>query len=206
MLNVRATASERRRALPGDNFLINAAGTVMHAVTIATPPAVLWPWLVQMGAGRAGWYSYDWIDNDGEPSAERIVAELQRLCVGDIMPSLPGATDSFVVAAITPDRDLVLTVAAADGSVLASWEFFLEAVEARSTRLMVRGRVGALWPGGSGEMLSSEPRLIEGIYWLLARIPRCLMIPAAIFGHGLMQTRQLQSIKRRAERAEVLPA
>ncbi len=173
----------------------------MHAVTIAAPPAALWPWLVQMGSGRAGWYSYDWIDNDGEASADRIVAELQHLCVGDIMPSLKGATDSFVVAAISTDRDLVLTVPAADGSTLASWEFCLEPIEIRSTRLLVRGRIGARWPGGKGEKLPSEPRLIERIYWLLARIPRWLMIPAAVFGHGLMQARQLRQIKRRAEGA-----
>ena len=171
----------------------------MHAVTIAAPPAVLWPWLLQMGSGRAGWYSYDWIDNDGEPSAEDIVAELQQLRVGDIMPSLPGATDSFFVASITPARDLVLTVPTPDGGALVSWEFFLEPIEIRSTRLLVRGRIGALWPGGKGEKLPPEPRLIERVYWLLARIPRWLMIPAAMFGHGVMQARQLRGITRRAE-------
>ena len=58
---------------------------------IAAPPERVWPWRVQMGAGRAGWYSYDRIDNGGRPSADRIVPELQRLAVGDVMPAVPGA-------------------------------------------------------------------------------------------------------------------
>ena len=88
---VEATAAERRRALSGDGFICNAAGAVMHAMTIAAPPDSVWRWLVQMGAGRAGWYSYDWIDNGGRPSATKIVPELQHLAVGDIMPALAGS-------------------------------------------------------------------------------------------------------------------
>jgi hypothetical protein len=60
----------------------------MHAVTIAAPPEAVWPWLVQMGSGQTGWYSDDWVDNDGRLSATNIVPELQHLAVGDIMPSL----------------------------------------------------------------------------------------------------------------------
>ena len=145
-MTTRSTSDERRLVLPGDSFVHDAAGVVMHAVTIAAPPETVWPWLVQMGAGRAGWYSYDWVDNDGRPSITKIIPALQHLIVGDIMPSLPGATDSFVVAAITPARDLVLTLTAENGSNLVSWEFFLQPIETHSTRLMVRGRVGALWP------------------------------------------------------------
>src|SRR5436309_3797687 len=67
--SVRATPNERRQPLPGDALIPDAAATVMHAITISTTPERIWPWLVQMGAGRAGWYSYDWVDNDGHPSA-----------------------------------------------------------------------------------------------------------------------------------------
>src|ERR1700737_849457 len=73
---VEGTAAERRRALSGDVFVCTAAGAVMHAMTIAAPPDSVWRWLVQMGAGRAGWYSYDWIDNDGRPRATKIVPQL----------------------------------------------------------------------------------------------------------------------------------
>jgi uncharacterized protein len=198
----RPTKSERKRSLPGDCVVGDSAGQVMHAVTIEAPPESVWPWLVQMGGGRAGWYSYDWIDNDGEPSATAIVPSLQHLAVGDIMPSLPGASDSFVVAAIDPFRSLILTASSTDGSALASWEFFLEPVEKHQTRLMVRGRVAARWPGDVSSKPLSVSRPIEVVYWLLAHMPRWLMTPVAMLGHGAMQVHQLQGIKRRAEGAE----
>jgi len=72
-VNVRATPQERQRALPGDTLILDAAATVMHAITIAATQERVWPWLVQMGSGRAGWYSYDWVDNDGRPSATEII-------------------------------------------------------------------------------------------------------------------------------------
>ena len=121
-MSYRATADELRRVLPGDSVVADAAAGVMHAVTIAAPPESIWPWLGQMGSGRGGWYSYDWVDNDGRPSATQIFPKHQHLAVADIMPSLPVATDQFVVAAIEPFRDLVLTVRAADGNILVSWQ------------------------------------------------------------------------------------
>ena len=73
-------------------------------------PERVWPWLAQMGAGRAGWYAYDRVDNGGAPSAPRLMPECQDVAPGDILPAVPGATDVFVVAAVDPPRDLVLTV------------------------------------------------------------------------------------------------
>ena len=143
MVSVRATAEERQRALPGDTLIPDAETMVMHAVTIATPVERVWPWLVQMGAGRAGWYSHDWVDNGGRPSALTIVPELQHLAPGDVMPSLPGARDAFVVAVVEAGRDLVLTVPAAGGGLLVSWEFFLEPRARGTTRLLVRGRLSS---------------------------------------------------------------
>ncbi len=199
LVNVRATAQERQRALPGDTLLPDAATVVMHAVTIAAPVDRVWPWLVQMGAGRAGWYSYDWVDNGRRPSAVTILPELQHLTAGNVMPSLPGAKDSFVVAVVEAERDLVLTVPAASGGLLVSWEFFLEPLTRWTTRLLVRGRLSSNWPSGGPEPTSFSPRLIERVYALLAGAPRWLVAPAAKFGHGVMQARQLRGIKQRAE-------
>jgi hypothetical protein len=84
-----ATDEEVRRAMPGDDLIPDAAST-SRAITIAAPPEQVWPWLAQLGYGRAGWYSYDWIDNDAQPSADRILPELQQLQVGDQILMLPG--------------------------------------------------------------------------------------------------------------------
>lgn len=72
-----------RRALPGDDDVRHAAWEATRAIAIGAPAAAVWPWLVQLGFGRGGFYSYDRLDNAGRPSARAIVPELQRLQVGD---------------------------------------------------------------------------------------------------------------------------
>ena len=84
-----ATDEEVAAALPGDEIIPDAAGSTTRAISIAAAPEDVWPWLVQLGYGRGGWYSYDWIDNDGRPSADRVLPELQRLRVGDQILMLP---------------------------------------------------------------------------------------------------------------------
>ena len=59
------------RTLPGDELVPFPRKIVTHSITINAPTEDVWPWLVQLGAGRAGWYSYDRIDNGGKPSARR---------------------------------------------------------------------------------------------------------------------------------------
>ena len=76
-------------------------------MSIRAPASAVWPWLVQMGWRRAGWYSYDRIDNDRIPSADRIMPELQELRPGDFVPEGPGA--GWVVTTVEPGRLLVLT-------------------------------------------------------------------------------------------------
>jgi hypothetical protein len=134
--------------------------------------------VVQMGSGRAGWYSYDWVDNDGHPTATEIIPKLQHLAPGDVMPSLPGVKDSFIVATAEPARDLILTVPAASGGLLVTWEFFLEPLAERQTRVLVRGVLARNGPAGGAGKPTASPRPIERVYVLLARIPRWLMIVA----------------------------
>jgi hypothetical protein len=114
-----------------------------HAITIDGPPAAVWPWLVQMGAGsRAGWYSYDVLDNGRRPSANRLVPDLQHITVGTVCPALPGVTEGFIVLAFEPQRSLVLGWPNPDGSPMVTWAFVLEPRPGRRTRLIVRGRAG----------------------------------------------------------------
>ena len=73
-----ATDDEVSREMPGDE-LIPGAASATRAITIEATPDAIWPWLVQLGYGKAGWYSYDWIDNDFRPSANRILPQYQSL-------------------------------------------------------------------------------------------------------------------------------
>jgi hypothetical protein len=130
-----ATDEEVWAAMPGDE-VVPAAASTTRAITIAAAPEEVWPWLVQLGYGRAGWYSYDWIDNDGRASADRVVPELQDLRVGDQILMGPGMGPA--VRALEPNRYLV-----AGDREGGSWCLALRPV-AGGTRLVSRWRVR--WP------------------------------------------------------------
>jgi hypothetical protein len=70
-----ATDAEVGRSMPGDVDVPRPTFNATRAVTVAARPDQIWPWLIQIGVGRAGWYSYDWLDNLGRHSAERIRAD-----------------------------------------------------------------------------------------------------------------------------------
>jgi hypothetical protein len=91
LLRWGATAGEVARPMPGDGILGADAPCTTRAITIGVPAHYAWPWLAQLGYGRAGWYSYDWLDNDGQPSARRIHAEWQQLRPGDQILMMPGS-------------------------------------------------------------------------------------------------------------------
>jgi hypothetical protein len=74
-----ATEDEARRPMPGDDILGPGAGSTTRAVTIGAPAGQVWPWLAQLGYGKAGWYSHDWLDNDGQPCAGQIQPRWQQL-------------------------------------------------------------------------------------------------------------------------------
>ena len=96
---------EADRVLPGDELVPEPVAIETRGITIDAPPSAVWPWLVQMGYGRAGWYSYDQLDQRGA-SAQEIVPEWQTLAVGDILPTHPGG--GFEVAILEPKRALVV--------------------------------------------------------------------------------------------------
>jgi hypothetical protein len=196
-----ASREEKHRAMPADALVASALAAVTHAITINAPPQRAWPWLAQMGTGRAGWYSYDWIDNGGHPSANSIRPEYEQVAPGDVMPAIPGATDAFCVNTVRPPHDLVLTVPDTSGGNQVSWEFLLELLDDKRTRLIVRGRISPRWPEPTQDRSASAHGLIfiERIHGILALTPRPLILAAAGFGHYIMQVRMLRGIKRRAE-------
>jgi len=194
-----ATEAELGRVLPGDDLVPTVKAGYTQAITINAPPERVWPWLVQIGYGRAGWYTYDWVYKflgganfyEGDRSADRIIPELQDLKVGDAIRIFEQGP--FEVMALEPDRLLVLLARVdwdtADTFELSeampanylnnSWVYVLEKADQDSTRLIVRWR-GDYSPG-LGSALS-------------------LGIPTEV-GALIMQPKMLKGIKARAEAA-----
>ena len=108
-----STPDERVMRLPGDDIITDAKVQTDHAVTIEAPPSSVWPWLVQMGWGRGGWYTARWVDRllfpANGPSADRIIPELQDIEVGKFIPDGPPETKCGLhVVELDPERTLVL--------------------------------------------------------------------------------------------------
>jgi hypothetical protein len=143
------------RPLPGDDLVPDPDMRHTRGITIAAPPNAVWPWLLQLGQGRGGLYSYDWLENLAGcdiHSVDSIVPDLQSLALGDIVSLRKGDMPAFLVSAIDPGRSLVLVArdpstgapahAAPDVpmAVDESWAFVLEPDGEGATRLLVRGR------------------------------------------------------------------
>ena len=182
--SVRADHSERTHWLPGDELIPEPLETLTHGITISRAPQAVWPWLIQMGAGsRAGWYSYDMLDNGRHPSAMRLVPELQDITIGTVFPALPGVTDGFTVLAFDPCRSLVLGWPDPHGKPLVTWAFVLVNRASHATRLIVRAR------GGQAYRFHGLPS------WVSKPIIRLV--------HFVMQRKQLLGIARRVESSNV---
>jgi hypothetical protein len=185
--NWGVVADEPVRTLPGDELIPDASEQSTSAITIHAPPAAVWPWLAQMGCTRAGWYSYDLLDNGGRPSADKIIPALQSIKENDLLLSTPDGEIGFTVLRMEPPHFLVLgrPIYADSGlpvevpgvTTNVTWTFLLEPVGDGFTRLIVRTRA------------QSQPtRWMEwtvGSFWTLA--------------HFIMQRRQLFGIKERVE-------
>ena len=198
-LNWSVTEGESRRPLPYDHFVPHPVAQITHAITIHAPAAEVWRWLVQMGQGRGGMYSYDWLENLADldmHSAEEVVPELQDLKVGDLVrlaPERMGSEAGLRVAAMEPRRVLTLHQPADPGTGRPrdrddpdlgryygwNWAFVLEELDPDNTRLIVRSRV------------DGRPRFpVKAFYTLLLEFP-----------HFVMERRMLKGIKARSERA-----
>jgi hypothetical protein len=141
-----ATTAEVHEALPGDELVAEPQIATTRAITIHAPVAAVWPWVVQVGYHRGGWYTNARLDkliwHINNPSADRILPEFQHLDVGDTVPDGPEGTARFTVAAVTPGRMLALYDP--DSTHLPdtrfSWVFVLREVDGESTRLILRTR------------------------------------------------------------------
>lgn len=135
-----ATPAEARQPMAGDDLVRRPFMNATRAITIAAPPERVWPWLLQIGSGRAGWYSYDGIDNGGVPSSETVIPALQHLAVGDQIPMVPGKPIGPWVREIDEGRGMLWWDRA--GGFTWSWQLLPTAA---GTRLVTRVRATFPW-------------------------------------------------------------
>lgn len=140
-----ATAAEADGGLPGDDFLSMADLQSTRAITIEAPADAVWPWLAQMGQGRGGLYSYDFLENLAGldiHSADRIHPEWQDIEVGDRFHLAPAASADLEVGSVDQGNALVLRVppGSPPGPFDFSWAFVLQPQSGGTTRLLVRER------------------------------------------------------------------
>ena len=168
-----ATREEVRSTMPGDEYFPRAQFQATRAISIDARPCDVYPWLLQVGFGRAGFYSYDLLDSLGRPSAARIVPDLQVVGVGDWVPMSPNVSDTtaFKVRSLEPFDRLLWH------KPDSTWSWRLDQTGS-GTRLVTRVRVVYDWKRPLTALFSIF--LIE-------------------FGDFAMMRRMLKGIRRRAE-------
>jgi hypothetical protein len=173
-----ARGDEVAAELPGDELLPDASLVTTRAITIHAPPEVVWPWLAQMGSGRGGAYTYDWIENLAGlnmHSAREILPEYQGIKVGDELP-LGSRGPVMRIEVLDPSRALAFR----DADQKWLWSFTL-LPEGGFTRLVSRNRIATEAMGPAGKLLYS-----------------LLMEPGSL----VMERKMLLGIRQRAERAQ----
>jgi hypothetical protein len=186
-------SDEATRMLPGDSLIDHPEVNMTHGIFIEAPPEAIWPWILQMGCLRAGWYSYDWLDNAGVSSSNRIVPEWQNIHEGDFINWTPQNDQDCCVVSIDPYKSFVLGACfdhdrnealAPNIDPLPSnysrttWQFVLEPQTNGITRLIVRARAD----------YDFKKQIILQL--------RTLVMKSA---HSFMERKQLQNLKSRAE-------
>jgi hypothetical protein len=160
--------------MPGDGIVANPTFNATRAITIEAAPEEIWPWIVQMGLGRAGWYSYDWVDNLGRPSAREVLPDYQLPQPGDLVPVSPNGKQGLRVKSLERHRSLLWW----DGKDQTTWAWGLYPQPDGATRLVTRIRMRYNW-----------------------RSPQILLLLAIDMGDIVMIRKCLRGIKERAEAA-----
>ena len=176
--NWGARPAEVDRSLPGDELLAAPAAVSTRAIFIDAPPEKVWPWLVQMGQDRGGFYSYDGLERLfglDVHNADSIVPDWQTLAVGDVVRLAPEATSpdaAFVVRELDPPDHLLLVAGEPEQGKGATWVLQLDRTAGGGTHLIARTRLdfgipGPLaWPVTKGMSLAHfvmERRQLIGI-------------------------------------------
>jgi hypothetical protein len=132
-----ATDAEIKKSMPGDDIVREPSFNATRAVTIHAPAENIYPWIVQMGVTRAGWYSYDLLDNLGRPSAETILTEHQTRQVGDVVPMSPDGKQGMRVKDFRKDHWMLWW----DNKGDSSWVWEIQPDGEIHSRLVTRVRV-----------------------------------------------------------------
>jgi len=172
-LTYGSTAQERETSLPGDDIVTDPKVVTNHAIDIDAPADCVWPWLMQMGWHRGGWYTARWVDRllfpANWPSANRVIADLQDIHVGFFIPDGPPETEcGLIVEGLEPERALVLHSTSHlpaswrkrhKAALDWSWVFVLVPLDdARRTRFIFRSRwITAPWWFTLGGWLTIVP-------------------------------------------------
>ena len=195
-----ASKDEVAMKLPGDELLPDASLVTTRAITIAAPPDAVWPWLMQMGSGRGGAYSYDWIENLlglDMHSADQILPEFQDLKAGDEIPMGRGRP-AMRVQILDPERTLAVRTIDQDWV----WIFALSPANGIPGDIVPEDELPADGARGGGTAANDCTRLISRNRIVTARLTpearlfyRLVMEPGSL----IMERKMLLGIKERAE-------
>lgn len=172
-----STAEERSRSWPGDDLVAPPTTSQTMAVSIAAPPTEVWRWLVQIGHGRGGMYSYERLENLfglDIHNAEGLCEDWQHLEPGDrvvvVPPGRLGMPDgySFPVAQVDPPHHLVLRQAPPEHPWNATWTFVIEPDGHGGSRLVSRSRAQRQ-TGAAGRAASMAALVMEPVIVLMTR-------------------------------------
>jgi hypothetical protein len=182
MLHWGSTAEERSRLVPGDDLAPDAGYVTTRAVTIRASSEAVWPWLIQMGQDRAGFYTHNWVERllrSGIPDMSVIHPEWQHIEAGDLMRTnhdIGGKPMGWPVVAVDPGRSLVVS---SKSLPTGTYAFILDPLDDTTTRMIVRDRA----------------------HWKRSEWPFAALVFEPL--HAYMETGLIRGVRRRAEGSRV---